>query len=322
MDTRNFGATDINTSSVVFGGGFVGGILIDADDDTRRQAIRMALDGGVNWVDTAPMYGQGKSEKALGWLLAEIDDDPIVSTKVNLDTTRLDDIAGQVEESLATSLELLGRQSVDVVHLHNRITLTTQGRDMAVERVIGPGGALEALEEMQRQELTRYIGITALGDTKCCTAVVNTGRVQSAQVYFNMINPSAARAPGHDFPGQDFSGLLQACRDHSVGTMGIRVFAAGILATDVRHGREIIITDDTDVSSEEARVQDAFRKLGMNTDGNTIHGTRAETALRYVLSEPMVDCAIVGLAKLDHLRQVLRAAEAGPLPVDAMATLG
>ena len=60
----------------------------------------------------------------------------------------------------------------------------------------------------------------------------------------------------------------------------------------------------------------------MNTDGNTIYGTRAETALRYVLSEPMVDCAIVGLAKLDHLHQVLRAAEAGPLPVDAMATLG
>ncbi|MDP6897436.1 MAG: aldo/keto reductase, partial [Rhodospirillales bacterium] len=97
MDKRNFGSTDINTSAVVFGGGFVGGILIDADDDTRRKAIRMALDGGVNWIDTAPMYGQGKSERALGWLLKEIDDDPIVSTKVNLDTTRLDDIAGQVE---------------------------------------------------------------------------------------------------------------------------------------------------------------------------------------------------------------------------------
>ena len=96
MDIRNFGNTNIKTSAVVFGGGFVGGILINSDDGTRRKAIRIALDGGVNWIDTAPMYGQGKSEEAIGWLLKEINEDPIVSTKVNLDTTRLDDIAGQV----------------------------------------------------------------------------------------------------------------------------------------------------------------------------------------------------------------------------------
>ena len=100
------------------------------------------------------------------------------------------------------------------------------------------------------------------------------------------------------------------------------MFAAGILATDVRHGREIIITDDTDIPSEEARAQDALRKLGLDIDDNTPHGTRAETALRYVLSEPMLDCAIVGLAELDHLSQVLRAANAGPLPLDALAALG
>ena len=64
----------------------------------------MAFDGGVNWIDTAPMYGQGKSEEAIGWLLKEVQESPTVSTKVNLDTTRLDDIAGQVEESLTNSL--------------------------------------------------------------------------------------------------------------------------------------------------------------------------------------------------------------------------
>jgi aryl-alcohol dehydrogenase-like predicted oxidoreductase len=68
----------------------------------------MALDGGVNWIDTAPMYGQGKSEEAIGWLLKEINEDPIVSTKVNLDMTRLNDIAGQVQESLTTSLQWWG----------------------------------------------------------------------------------------------------------------------------------------------------------------------------------------------------------------------
>ena len=322
MDIRKFGNTNIKTSAVVFGGGFVGGILINADDETRRKAIRMALDGGVNWIDTAPMYGQGRSEKAIGWLLGEIYEDPIVSTKVNLDTTRLNDIAGQVEESLTTSLRLLDRSMVDIVHLHNCISPATKGRNLEVERVIGTGGALEALEAMRDQGLTRYIGITALGDTACCTEVVNTGRVHSAQVYYNMINPSAARGPGHGFPGQNFAGLLKACKAHGVGTMGIRVFAAGILATDARHGREIIITDDTDVSSEEVRTRTAFSKLGMEGKDHTVYGTRAETALRYVLSEPMIDCAIVGLAELDHLRQALNAAAAGPLPSGAAAVLG
>ena len=72
MKHRRFGCTGIDISELVFGGGFVGGILIDADDDTRREAIRRALDAGVNWIDTAPSYGQGQSETALGWLLGEL----------------------------------------------------------------------------------------------------------------------------------------------------------------------------------------------------------------------------------------------------------
>jgi len=322
MDIRKFGNTDLNASAVVFGGGYVGGIVIDADDETRRKAIRMALDGGVNWIDTAPLYGAGKSEQALGWLLNEIDDDPVVSTKVEVPTDNLEDIPGQFERSLAESLTRLGRNSVDVVHLHNRLTSVTRDRDLAVEHVLKPGGVLDALENLQEQGLTRYIGITALGETECCKRVVETGRIQSAQIYYNMLNPSAAQGPGHGIPGQDFSGLLAACQTHGVGTMGIRVFAAGILATDVRHGRESIITADTDVAREEQRARDAFAKLNIDDQGQTPHGSRAQTALRYVLTEPQIDCAVVGLAELDHLQQVLDAAEQGALPADAVAALG
>jgi predicted aldo/keto reductase-like oxidoreductase len=53
MKYRSFGTTGLKISEIIFGGGVVGGILINADDYTRRQAIRMALDGGINWVDSA-----------------------------------------------------------------------------------------------------------------------------------------------------------------------------------------------------------------------------------------------------------------------------
>ena len=84
MEMRKFGKTNLETSAVVFGGGFVGGIIINADDDTRRKAIRMALDGRINWIDTAPIYGQGKSEEALGWLLEEVDEEPIILSLIHI----------------------------------------------------------------------------------------------------------------------------------------------------------------------------------------------------------------------------------------------
>src|SRR6185503_10656764 len=96
MKYRRFGRTGLQVSEVVVGAGYVGGIVILADDDTRRRVLRRALDAGINWIDTAPGYGQGRSEEALGWLLAEVADKPYLSTKVRLDLAKLADIPGEI----------------------------------------------------------------------------------------------------------------------------------------------------------------------------------------------------------------------------------
>ena len=62
MRYRPFGRTGLQVSELVFGGGWVGGILIHQDDATKRAAIERALEAGINWIDTAPSYGDGKSE--------------------------------------------------------------------------------------------------------------------------------------------------------------------------------------------------------------------------------------------------------------------
>ena len=66
MKQRRFGRSGISVSEVVFGAGAVGGILIHKDDATKRAAIHRAIAGGINWIDTAAQYGNGKSEEALG----------------------------------------------------------------------------------------------------------------------------------------------------------------------------------------------------------------------------------------------------------------
>ena len=322
MNYRAFGKTGLKVSEVVFGGGYVGGLLINADDETRRRAIRMALDGGVNWIDTAPMYGDGRSEEALGWLLAEIDERPMVSTKVHLDCTRLDDIAGQVEAGLAGSLKRLGRDSVDVFLLHNAIGAATAGETISVADVLRAGGAADALDAVRGQGLAGAIGFSAWGEAAACRALIASGRFDAAQVYYNMLNPSAARESGAGIPGQDFSGLIGACKAHGVAVMVIRGLAGGVLASDVRHGREgAPMTEDSAFAAEEARAREALALLGMDGEGNTPYGARAQAALRYVLANPDVACAIVGLAEPAHLEQALAASAMGPLPPDAVARL-
>ena len=72
MKYRPFGNTGLQVSELVFGGGAVGGLLINQDDETRVTAVKMAMEAGINWIDTAPSYGQGQSEQALGWILQEV----------------------------------------------------------------------------------------------------------------------------------------------------------------------------------------------------------------------------------------------------------
>ena len=83
------------------------------DDETRREALRRALSGGINWIDTAAQYGNGKSEDAIGRLLPEMNANPYLSTKFGLDVSNLDDIPRRIEESLTASLARLKRDPWD-----------------------------------------------------------------------------------------------------------------------------------------------------------------------------------------------------------------
>ena len=67
MKQSSLGRTGLQISELVFGGGFVGGILLHASDVVRRDAIQLAIQAGINWIDTAASYGNGQSEEVVGW---------------------------------------------------------------------------------------------------------------------------------------------------------------------------------------------------------------------------------------------------------------
>ncbi|MDP6823895.1 MAG: aldo/keto reductase [Dehalococcoidia bacterium] len=315
MKYRHYGNTGLEISEIVFGAGAVGGIVIDADDETRRTAIRRALDGGINWIDTAASYGQGRSEEALAWLLKEIPDDeqPYLSTKFNVDA-EAGDIPGQIERSMHESLGRLDRDSVDVFQLHTRVSEERgwfQG-SIAVDDVLGSDGVADGLQRLVDQGLTRFTGFTATGESSAIHKIIESERFNSAQIYYNVLNPSAGRSVPPEWSTYDFDNIIDACAAHGVAVMNIRVLAAGVIATDVRHGREIPVAPGTEVGQDEASMRKIVEALGDS------QGTRAQLAVRYALSNPNVSGVLVGMAELDHLDQALGAQELGPLSSDVL----
>jgi len=315
MKHRTFGRSGIQVSEIIFGAGAVGGVIIHKDDATKREAIRRALAGGINWIDTAAQYGNGKSEEALGWLLPEAKATPYLSTKFGLDVENLNDIPARIEESLVASLARLKRKSVDLLQLHNRIGTKPGGRVMTVEQILGKNGVADGLDRLREKGLIRHLGITAIGEAASVCEVIRSKRFDSAQVYYNLLNPSAGRAMPKGWTGQNMGGIIEACRANKVAVMAIRIFAAGVIATDERTGRESVLIADTSVAEDERKTKAVFDAIGSD------QGTRAQVALRFVLSNPDVSCAIIGSAELHHIDEALKAQAMGPLPPPVLARL-
>lgn len=312
MRYRDFGSTRLKVSELVFGGGAVGGLLINQTDAVKSRAIKSAMDAGINWIDTAPSYGQGRSEQALGWLLSELDEQPYISTKFTMDTRNLNDIEGQIHRSLEESLGRLKLDSVTLLQLHNQIGAESKGRMLAATEILKPGGVIDSLEKVRQQGLISHFGITALGETPAILSVIDSGRIESAQVYYNLLNPSAGTCLPNTWGAYDFYSILASCEANGVAAMNIRVFSAGVIATDQRTGREMPLTPGDSVASETEKAAGIFAELGND------YGSRAQTAIRFALSEKRLACIVFGLAELDHLEEAISAQAMGPLPEDAL----
>ena len=312
-----FGRTGLEISEIALGGGVTGGILVNPDDATRYNALRRAVAGGINWIDTAPIYGKGASEETIGRHLEQLVPRPYISTKVALEAEDMKDIAGGIQRSLEASLMRLRLQKVELLQLHNHIGGGVGGRQIvSVNDVLGRGGIADAFDRLKAHGLIQAGGITAAGDTKACLEVIDSGRFDSAQVYYNAINPSAAwsRVPP-DWNGQDFSGVIAACFRQNMGVLGIRVWAGGTLASPKRPEGLFLMTTGTELDNEMRCAAAVKQALGAE------YGTAAQTALRFVLGNRDIATRVIGIAELKHLDEALEAVRQGPLPTPAISKL-
>src|SRR5229473_108147 len=136
MEYRLLGRTGVRVSALGFGCGDVGGLMVRGAPADRERGVARALELGINYLDTAPAYGSGESEKNLGQVLRALKPQAIVGTKWRLAAADLADVAGAVARSVETSLGRLGLERVDLLHLHNLIGRVGEERPRGVS---GPG---------------------------------------------------------------------------------------------------------------------------------------------------------------------------------------
>ena len=167
---KNFlGRTGLEISEIAFGAGVTGGILIRGDEMTRVSALMRAVAAGINWIDTAPLYGDGASEETIGRHLSALDPQPHISTKVRIEYDDLTDVRGAIERSLEASLERLQTDHVALFQLHNQLGTAVGDRpQMTVQQVLRTGGVADIFDRLKEQRLFTASGITAAGETAAC----------------------------------------------------------------------------------------------------------------------------------------------------------
>jgi aryl-alcohol dehydrogenase-like predicted oxidoreductase len=158
------------------------------------------------------VYADGVSEDHLGETLSDLGARPMVGTKVVIGADELDDVSGAVIRCFESSLKRLRLDSVDILHLHNRLALQREegsnvgiGPLLSVDDLLGPGGVLEAFEKLRDQGKTRSLGICSFGgEVPAINQAIDTGHFQSLLAYYNILNPTAARKPPAGFEDYDY----------------------------------------------------------------------------------------------------------------------
>jgi aryl-alcohol dehydrogenase-like predicted oxidoreductase len=314
---RVLGRTGLEVSSLGFGCGAVGGLLVAGTVSEQKAAVAQAVDLGVNYFDTAALYGNGQSETNLGRVLSELGLDVLVGTKVRVDRASSVGVAEQITHSAEESLRRLRRDYVDLFQLHNVISATAADglpADVVLAEVV------PAFQELQRSGKIRHFGITAFGETAAIKRVIKSNAFDTAQVIYNLLNPSAGSSTAPRMPGvQNFDDILDDMAALSMGGLGIRVLAGGALSgSESRHPNSL---QTVEPFGSGARFQDDVQFAQRFIPAATKYklGDLVEASLRFTLSQRTLATTLVGIADLAQMEHAAAAIAKGPFTKEEMS---
>lgn len=303
VSRRVLGRTGLSVSEIGFGCGPTAGLIAAGQHDAQRAAVQRALDLGIDYFDTAPLYGAGESERNLGVLLRELQATVRVATKVALHDADFGDIRGAILRSVEGSLARLAQPRIAVLHLHNRIGMQRaskaefgSGALLHVDDVLGPRGVVETFQSLRAQGVVEYFGCSAYGgDMRAVEQVVNSGSFDCLQVHYSLLNATAWDRAAAGSKVRDYRGIAARAAAEGLGVVALRVLEAGVLTERPPGGGATSVQRDS---------------LSALLAG----GPLAETALRFALSRPQVATALIGFSSVEQVEAAVAGAAKGALP--------
>lgn len=310
MNYRNLGRTGIRVSEVGYGAWGIGGVQWTGGDDAEaRRALNLAIDRGLNFIDTALAYGRGHSERLVGEVARSRSERIFIATKIppkNLQwpaqAVPLEEVfpADYIVKCTETSLQNLGVETIDLQQFH-------VWHDDWVERTEW----IEAITKLREQGKIRHIGIS-INDYQPANVIkaLRTGHIDAVQVIYNIFE----QAPNDE--------LYPVCQELNIGVLARVPFDEG--------GLTGAITPDTTFPEDDFRswffrgdrkqkVFDRVEKLKALLDPES--ASLPELALRFTLSHDAVSTVIPGMRSTKHVESNIACSDGRKLSAELLEQL-
>lgn len=306
MQYRSLGRTGVQVSSLVLGAMNFGRLGNSTQDEVTAM-VDVALDGGINLIDTADMYGQGESEELIGKAIAGRRDDIVLATKASMPMGEERNHRGGSRRWLVTalddSLRRLGVDHIDLYQIHRW------------DPSVSDEETLSALTDLQRAGKIRYFGSSTFPAYRIVQAQ------WAAREYH--LSRYVTEQPNYSILQRGIeTHVLPVTQEYGLGVLVWSPLASGWLSGAIRADREIVTSRaafmphrfDTAIPANQAKMN-AVEQLAVVADQAGL--TMIQLALGFVTAHPGVTSAIIGPRTMAHLHSQLAAADT-VLPADVL----
>jgi aryl-alcohol dehydrogenase-like predicted oxidoreductase len=294
--TRRLGNSDMNLTSIGFGAWAIGGgdwqfAWGSQDDNDSIEAIHRALDGGVNWIDTAAVYGLGHSEEVVGRALKQTSEKPYVFTKSSMtwgDDRKIVQTMKKIRQECEASLKRLGVAAIDLYQIHWPIP------DEEIEE------GWSTMADLQREGKVRWIGVSNFSVSQMERAL-RIAPITSLQPPYSMINRSVERE------------ILPWAKEHGIGVINYSPMQSGLLTGAMTKERVAAMPED-DFRKRAKNFQEPYLSRNLQLAellkqiGARHNVSAGVVAIAWTLHNPAITAAIVGGRSAKQVEGVLPAA--------------
>jgi aryl-alcohol dehydrogenase-like predicted oxidoreductase len=304
-------------SALTLGGGGIGMVWGETTFNECVATVHDAVAAGINLIDLAPTYGNGKAEEVVGAAFdGRLPEGVRVTSKCGLGNAPGNEVEPMLRRSIEGSLERLHLSRIDLFFLHSNVVPDAEHParrpDVASRMTLNEtfvANVRPAFEKLVGEGLIGAWGLTGIGHPDTIIRLLGERPAPAAvQCIANLLDsPGALKF--FDGPAKPRE-VMAAARAHGVGVMGIRAVQAGALTSAL----------DRPLPTDHPEMRDYARTAGFRRLAAELGTTPALLAHRYALSLP-VDTVVLGVKNRAELAECIAAAEAGPLPADMIARI-